>query len=359
MTRTQREDQEIDPQTDIALYPRWQLLFDKYDEDGDGRISLAELRRLIHSESYVRDIPKHAVKQILKRADEDENGYLDYQEFLEMIHSKETQNVMAHAFNRYVQTVVVQRTLPGDQVDVPGDYEKELSCCPPPVCMIIISMIQVIAFLWDVISEGESSVHGPVATLFIYNPFKRYEAWRFVTYMFVHVGWFHLVVNLVVQITLAIPLEMVHGWWRVLLVYLAGVIAGSLGTSVFDPTVYLAGASGGVYAIITAHVATIWMNWDEMLFPIVNLAFFIFLAAVDVGTTIYKYVLQEDSKIGYAAHVAGAVAGLLVGINVLRNLDVKAWERKVWWSCIILFTLLILTAIIWNAAFPSYFKPSI
>lgn len=70
---------------------------------------------------------------------------------------------------------------------------------------------------------------------------------------------FHLVVNLVVQITLGIPLEMVHGWWRVLLVYLAGVLAGSLGTSMSDPTVFLAGASGGVYALMTAHLATICM----------------------------------------------------------------------------------------------------
>jgi rhomboid-related protein 1/2/3 len=70
---------------------------------------------------------------------------------------------------------------------------------------------------------------------------------------------FHLVVNLVVQIMLGIPLEMVHGWWRVLLVYLAGVIAGSLGTSISDPKVYLAGASGGVYAIIAAHLASICM----------------------------------------------------------------------------------------------------
>lgn len=58
---------------------------------------------------------------------------------------------------------------------------------------------------------------------------------------------------------LGIPLEMVHHWWRVLLVYLAGVLAGSLATSVSDPAIYLAGASGGVYAIMAAHVATIIM----------------------------------------------------------------------------------------------------
>lgn len=41
--------------------------------------------------------------------------------------------------------------------------------------------------------------------------------------------------------------------------YLAGVAAGSLATSLTDPKVYLAGASGGVYALIAAHIATIIM----------------------------------------------------------------------------------------------------
>lgn len=65
--------------------------------------------------------------------------------------------------------------------------------------------------------------------------------------------------NLLVQILLGIPLEMVHKWWRVLIVYFAGVLAGSLGTSILDPTVKLAGASGGVYSLVTAHVASIIM----------------------------------------------------------------------------------------------------
>lgn len=43
------------------------------------------------------------------------------------------------------------------------------------------------------------------------------------------------------------------------LVYLAGVAAGSMGTSLVNPRIYLAGASGGVYALITAHIATIIM----------------------------------------------------------------------------------------------------
>ena len=53
-----------------------------------------------------------------------------------------------------------------------------------------------------------TSVNGPMATMFIYNPRKREEAWRFVTYMFVHVGVMHILMNLIVQLFLGTALEL-------------------------------------------------------------------------------------------------------------------------------------------------------
>lgn len=57
-----------------------------------------------------------------------------------------------------------------------------------------------------------------------------------------------------------IPLEMSQlGWYgsfRVALLYLSGVILGSLGASIAQPTKYLLGASAGVYALIAAHLGT-------------------------------------------------------------------------------------------------------
>lgn len=71
--------------------------------------------------------------------------------------------------------------------------------------------------------------------------------------------------NLTVQIFIGIPLEMAHGWWRVVLIYIGGVIAGSLATSIADPYILLAGASGGVYSLITAHIASIVMVGECLL----------------------------------------------------------------------------------------------
>lgn len=62
----------------------------------------------------------------------------------------------------------------------------------------------------------------------IFDPDKRYEAWRYVTYALVHSGIFHATFNILIQLVLGLPLEMVHGWWRVSLVYLSGVLAGTI-----------------------------------------------------------------------------------------------------------------------------------
>ena len=51
--------------------------------------------------------------------------------------------------------------------------------------------------------------------------------------------------------------------FRVVTVYFAGVIFGSVGGSLPNPTYYLAGASAGVYSLIAAHLATLVMNWKE------------------------------------------------------------------------------------------------
>jgi len=69
---------------------------------------------------------------------------------------------------------------------------------------------------------------------------------------------------------------MVHRGWRIVLIYLSGVLAGSLATSVSDPNVYLAGASGGVYALITAHVATIIIVSVFQIMIVLNCNFYIY-----------------------------------------------------------------------------------
>ena len=106
------------------------------------------------------------------------------------------QGVFGHFMQKYVHSMVPCRPCASGSLqmtrqssDLPdGIYEEEYTCNPPAVAMIIISVIEIILFLYDTVAHNAVAVEGPTATLFIYNPQKRYQVWRYLTYMFVHVG---------------------------------------------------------------------------------------------------------------------------------------------------------------------------
>ncbi|BES90219.1 Rhomboid family [Nesidiocoris tenuis] len=352
--------QNIARKGDVALTPfrvdQWQQFFNRYDRNGDGRIPITDFIAALRAEG--RNVPPKIIRGLQKRiqmADTNQDQIITFDEFTEMIQSKEGSKYGKY-FQKYIHYTVASRAR-YDTTD--GEYEDEYSCSPPKLCMAIFSIIELITFIYDWVYYDGAPRYGSLGEILIYDPSRRKEAWRYVTYMFVHMGTAHLVVNLSVQILLGVPLEMVHGNWRVFCIYISGVLAGSLGTSISDPTVFLAGASGGVYALMTAHISTIIMNWTEMKFALYQLFVFGCLIIVDVGQALYGRYSGDPaaSRIGYVAHFAGAVTGLLVGINVLRNLRVKRWENYVWWASLVLFSCLMLSAITINVAFPSYFPP--
>lgn len=64
-----------------------------------------------------------------------------------------------------------------------------------------------------------------------------------------------------------------------------------------------------------------------------------------MGFSVYRHFNDAHDQVGYVAHLCGAIAGLLVGIGVLRNLKVRPWERKLWWFAVTLYLLLMCSGI--------------
>ncbi|KAK5638629.1 hypothetical protein RI129_012924 [Pyrocoelia pectoralis] len=265
-------------------------------------------------------------------------------------------NASIFTSKHYCACTYVAVLVPQKAFQVEEEYHDKAKYCPPPLGMVIISILEIILFCCDKSLRTASNVKGPISVLLLYDPTKRYQAWRFITYMFVHNGEFHLIVNLVVQLFLGITLEVVHRWWRVLIIYLAGVVAGSLVASICNPEVILVGASGGVYAILTAHIASIIMNWKEMEYPFVQLLIYLIITICDIGSAIYeRHISPTSSGVSYTAHIAGAVAGLLMGINIVRNIKVTRSEIVIWWLSIVLYIVLMGVAIVWHIAGKTYF----
>nr|KAF7435941.1 hypothetical protein H0235_004132 [Vespula pensylvanica] len=215
-------------------------------------------------------------------------------------------------------------------------------------------------FTYYTVIKGEVNPSGPVPidSVFIYRPDKRLELWRFAFYMFLHAGWLHLLFNLGVQVIVGLPLEMVHGSLRIAAVYMAGVLAGSLGTSVFDAEVYLVGASGGVYALLAAHLANVLLNYNNMEFGIVRLIGIFVIASADVGFAIYdRYAAGEiyaGLPVSYVAHLTGALAGLTIGLLVLKNFEQRLHEQLLWWVALGVYAACTIFAVMYNLMHPNH-----
>lgn len=239
-------------------------------------------------------------------------------------------------------------------------YIDHYNCRPPPLFLILISIVEIAVFVYYCLYMEEFSATGPIPfnSRLIYNPRRRQEIWRYFTYALIHAGFYHVLFNVVVQLALGIPLELIHKGWRVAIVYISGIVSGSLAASISDPTSYLAGASGGVYALISAHLANVVINWKEMEFAVFRLLGLIIFALTDVGVAVYERYGGKKNRTSYAAHIAGAIAGLMVGIVTLRNLKKSRWEIILGYIAVGTYIAVLTVIVLFNIFNPNYFLPT-
>jgi len=95
-------------------------------------------------------------------------------------------------------------------------FSFQYSCSPPPVFILTMSLLQVTIFAYNSLSIEANSleIDQVSCSTFIFHPARRLELWRYLTYMFIHSGKLHLAFNVLAQLALGIPLEMVHGKLR-------------------------------------------------------------------------------------------------------------------------------------------------
>ncbi|ODN00804.1 Rhomboid-related protein 3 [Orchesella cincta] len=344
------EEMQLGAVTTIAYRPDVERLpsFTEVDADGNGEIEFEEFKNYFN-------MTEEEAEKIFRETDINQDGKLDRDEYL-------TFKMRAFDFARAVILPKSRRTQHRKL-----SYKDQYSCFPPPIFMFTITLIEIGFFIYHAIRLVNDPKHGsieryrpaPIDSNLIYDPQRRNQLWRFVTYMLVHSGYMHIINNVLMQLLLGVLLEMVHKWWRVLAIYFGGVLAGSLATSIAEPYNYLAGASGGVYALIAAHLSTVILNWTEMEYPWVRVVLFGVFAAYDVGMALYySYVMELSTSVGYAAHLGGFCAGLLIGIYVLKNLRWVQWECVLWYLSVVALVLLTLFAVAWNVFKKDYFPPT-
>ncbi|KAM9057429.1 rhomboid-related protein 1 isoform 1-T1 [Megaptera novaeangliae] len=371
------------------------------DPENTGFIGADTFTGLVHRHELPLDPAK--LDMLVALAQSNERGQVCYQELVDLISSKRSSS-----FKRAIANG--QRALPQDGLlDEPGlgvykrfvryvAYEilpREVDrhwyfyrhrSCPPPVFMASVTLAQVglpvhcpppreppsslvlpgpnacssqiIVFLcygarlnkWVLQTYHPEYMKSPL----VYHPGHRARAWRFLTYMFMHVGLEQLGFNALLQLMIGVPLEMVHGLLRISLLYLAGVLAGSLTVSITDMRAPVVGGSGGVYALCSAHLANVVMNWAGMRCPYKLLRMVLALVCMssEVGRAVWLRFSPPLPASGpqpsFMAHLAGAVVGVSMGLTILRSYEARLRDQCGWWVVLLAYGTFLLFAIFWN-----------
>lgn len=75
------------------------------------------------------------------------------------------------------------------------------------------------------------------------------------------------------------------------------------------------------------------------------------IASCDVGFAIYtRYAIEPSTapSISYIAHLTGALAGLTIGLLVLKSFEQKLHEQLIWWIALGVYSACTIFAIVYN-----------
>jgi membrane associated rhomboid family serine protease len=130
------------------------------------------------------------------------------------------------------------------------------------------------------------------------------QVWTPLTYMFVHIGLFHLLFNMLALFFFGPPLEERWGSTQFLKFFFLTGLGGALLSLLFPNPI--AGASAAVYGVLVAY-AMYWPNnpiyfWG--IFPIKAK----YLVGFFVGLSVFSAVTGSQAGVAHLAHLGGAIA---------------------------------------------------
>lgn len=164
----------------------------------------------------------------------------------------------------------------------------------------------------------------------------------FYTVALTHASSIHLWNNLSVLLTLGMFAEIVHGSFAHFVIFWGSSVTGILSESFMQYNKYyiIRGASGGAYGLIGSFIAHIVINWKEAPLRYI----WILCVSLVITINIYSYVTDASFResIAHWGHLMGALQGVSLGIFVLRNPRVLAWERKLEYVAYFMASVLLL-----------------
>ncbi len=168
--------------------------------------------------------------------------------------------------------------------------------------------INVVVFLGEIASGANATTIGTQSSLIsdgaVLGPAINDGEWyRILTGGFLHAGFLHLGLNMLVLWILGRLLEPAIGTPRFLGIYFVSLLAGSFGALVADPGIPTVGASGAIYGLMGATIVIARRRGVQEI-----------ASQIGVWLVLNLVLSFSISGISVGGHIGGLIGGTLAGL---------------------------------------------
>jgi rhomboid protease GluP len=180
---------------------------------------------------------------------------------------------------------------------------------------------------------------------------QQHQYWRFVTSVFIHIGFLHIFFNMYALWIIGQEIERLYGSSRFVIIYLVCGIAGSLASYLYNPGAMSAGASGAIFGLFGVMAVFAFRYRKELPSGL----------ASEIKRRILPVILI-NLAIGFSIKVvdnAAHIGGLLTGVVLCFLIPYKRPHEKATasvWRIFLVASLLVIVAS-FASAFINYDGP--
>lgn len=161
--------------------------------------------------------------------------------------------------------------------------------------------------------------------------FRGFEVWRLGTYMFLHAGFFHLLMNMYALFLFGPPLEQVLGKRQFLTLYFLSGILGGLGWSLLAGRYGVCvGASGAIFGLLGSYALLFPNDRLQLLFPPIALKAWQFVLGFAL-IELFHVLEQSGGRVANSAHLCGGIAGAIYTLVLIRKYEPWRFRRAFKW----------------------------
>ena len=207
----------------------------------------------------------------------------------------------------------------------PGDRPTLAQRVRASPITFLIALVNVGYFIWIEKHGSSSSTEilvrfGAVESTLV----RAGDYWRIASYMIVHIGWGHLLMNTWAGGSWCIPVERIFGSWRFLLLYVIAGLGGGAAVVVFSDAV-TAGASGAMFGIIGALLTVRYRQLPTWTMFVNDRGVRSTVAQIALWTVIGIVALPMSQAGHFGGLITGALFTYALTMRVKRNAGLVAF----------------------------------